>query len=442
MKDKLLPSLPYAVLGFNIEQYNGIKKTEVHDFPSSAKWIFLTGENGYGKTTVLQALAANLYALRAPNIDVYPDNFHLAITLSNHGQVIQMRFRPEDGKLSITYEGEPTGTLQPYAKPIPLCAYGSSRLNVSQTEDDKSLNNPIIGLFDSRTILRNIEFAFSRWFLKKDHDREFKTKFDSVSAVLKKLLPIKEIRVDFKTDKVTYIEKAPENGVYEPVEFSQLASGFKSIIALVGDMILRLFEAQPTIHDPALLEGIVLIDELDLHFHPNIQRALPSLLSEVFPKVQFIATTHSPIPILGAPQGSVFLTVRRNRDEGVTVHRIHLDVSDLTPNLILSSPIFGFDNIFAETYTNKQRIRTEDTLAEMSLNDSVMDRLKSFAASDPDVYERVFKEKPKASKTTSASATPASRKSVTPKPAYTKQGYSKPVPPKLTKTKPTDDSHR
>ena len=111
--------------------------------------------------------------------------------------------------------------------------------------------------------------------------------------------------------------------------------------------------------------------------------------------MQFIATTHSPIPILGAPQGSVFLTVRRNKDDGVTVHRIRLDVSDFTPNLILSSPIFGFDNIFAETYTNKQRIRTEDTLAEMSLNDAVMERLKNFAASDADVYEQVFKEKPK-----------------------------------------------
>jgi len=288
MKEKLLPPLPYAVLGFRIEQYNGIKKTEVLDLPSSAKWIFLTGENGYGKTTVLQALAANLYALRAPNIQIFPDNFYSNITLSNHGQVIQMRFGPEAGKLNIVYKRKTTGTSQPFAKPIPLCAYGSSRLNVSQTEDDKSLNNPIIGLFDSRTILRNIEFSFSRWFLKKDQDQEFKTKFDSVSAVLKKLLPIKEIRVDFKTDKVTYIEKAPENGVYEPVEFSQLASGFKSIIALVGDMILRLFEAQPAIHDPAQLEGIVLIDELDLHFHPNIQRALPSLLSEVFPKVRKI----------------------------------------------------------------------------------------------------------------------------------------------------------
>lgn len=280
---------------------------------------------------------------------------------------------------------------------IPLSAYGSSRLNINPTEDDKSLSNPIASLFDSRTVLRNIEFQLSRWHLKQE-DAEFKTKFESVCRVLKQLLPIREIKVDFKTDKVTYIETDPEKQGYEPVEFRQLASGFKSIIALVGDMILRLFETQPNIHDPADLEGIVLIDELDLHFHPNIQRELPRLLSEVFPKIQFIATTHSPIPILGAPEGSVFLTVQRNKEEGITVHRINLDVSDLTPNLILESPIFGFDNIFAETHKPSQRIRTEETMAEKDLNDQVLEHLKAFAASEPDAYAKVLAKKPSAAR--------------------------------------------
>ena len=288
-----------------------------------------------------------------------------------------------------------TGITDP--KSIPLCAYGSSRLNVSPTEDDKSLSNPIASLFDSRTVLRNIEFQLSRWHLKQE-DTEFKTKFEKVSEVLKNLLPIREIRVDFKTDKVTYVENDAEKQGYEPVEFRQLASGFKSLIALVGDLILRLFETQPNIHDPADLEGIVLVDELDLHFHPNMQRELPRMLSEVFPKIQFIATTHSPIPILGAPEGSVFLTVRRNKEEGITVHRINMNVSDLTPNLILTSPIFGFDNIFAETHNEKQRIRTEDSMQEKTLNDQVMERLKSFASDSPGAYQRIFKEKPSAAK--------------------------------------------
>ncbi len=386
---KSLNPLPYAVLGFQIENFGGIKKSAVEGLPNSAQWIFLTGENGYGKTTVLQAVAGGLNSGNGLNSGVFKILVSLMAKghVENHANVNGLSKSEFD-----LLKDERSFTNRP-----PICAYGSARLNVSPTEDDKSLSNPIASLFDSRTVLRNIEFQLSRWHLKQE-DKEFKTKFESVCRVLEHLLPIREIKVDFKTDKVTYIENDPEKQGYEPVEFRQLASGFKSIIALAGDMILRLFETQPEVHDPAELEGIVLIDELDLHFHPNIQRELPRLLSEVFPKIQFIATTHSPIPILGAPAGSVFLTVRRNKEEGITVHRINLDVSDLTPNLILTSPIFGFDNIFAESHDGKQRLRTEDTLAEKSLNDKVMERLKSFTASDPKVYEKVFKSKPSAAK--------------------------------------------
>ncbi len=74
-----------------------------------------------------------------------------------------------------------------------------------------------------------------------------------------------------------YMKKTCENG------------GFRSIIAMVGDMMIRLFKSQPTITNPSELAGIVIIDELDLHWHPKMQREIPQLLSKIFPKVQFIA---------------------------------------------------------------------------------------------------------------------------------------------------------
>ncbi|MEK7254991.1 MAG: AAA family ATPase [Bacteroidota bacterium] len=386
-KSKSLPALPFAVQGFRIAHFGGINETEIHGLPNSAKWIFLTGENGFGKTTVLQALAANLYGDTSKWLSSIPQDFNIEIEMLANAAKANRQFSKSDFFFFRLKHSEI----------LPICGYGSSRLNISPFDEDKDLKNPIAGLFDTRTLLCNIELQLSRWYFKKS-DPEFKAKFDGVFKVLKKLLPISQIRVDEKTDKVTYVEKDPEGKSYEAVEFSQLASGFKSIIALVGDLILRLFEMQPDIHDPAELEGIVLIDELDLHFHPNLQRELPAMLSDVFPKIQFIASTHSPIPILGAPEGSVFLTVRRSREEGITVHRINLDVSDLTPNLILTSPIFGFDNIFAETYQPNQRIRTEDTFAEKNLTDQVLERLKSFASEDPAIYEQVFQEKPSAAR--------------------------------------------
>ncbi|MEY4936941.1 MAG: hypothetical protein RIS64_3300, partial [Bacteroidota bacterium] len=127
--------------------------------------------------------------------------------------------------------------------------------------------------------------------------------------------------------------------------------------------MIRLFKTQPEITKPSDLAGIVLIDELDLHWHPKWQRRLPTLLSEIFPKVQFIASTHSEIPLLGAPENSIFLKVTRTLEEGVKVHKIDIDLSNLLPNHLLTSALFDmdFNDITSVTHKHTQDLRTEDT---------------------------------------------------------------------------------
>jgi predicted ATP-binding protein involved in virulence len=144
---------------------------------------------------------------------------------------------------------------------------------------------------------RNNEPFEFKWFYKKD------VRFETVVTIFKKLIPnIQDIVLDEKDDTIYYIEK---EGV-KRLTFNQLGSGYRSLIGMVGDMMIRLFKTQPDITKPSDLAGIVLIDELDLHWHPKWQRRLPTLLSEIFPKVQFIASTHSEIPLLGAPENSIF----------------------------------------------------------------------------------------------------------------------------------------
>jgi len=193
----------------------------------------------------------------------------------------------------------------------------------------------------------------SRWYFKRDVDPEYETKYKTVVALFKKLLNLLDIILDKKTDKVLYTEKAPNGKGYPPLPSEQLASGYRSIIYMVGDMILKLFDTQPGVWDTKDLKGIVIIDELDLHFHPKWQKRLPGLLSKIFPRIQFIASTHSPIPVLGAPGHSVFLKVNRTGSEGITVERlesVEKQLPDLSPNTLLSSPLFGFRDICTATY--------------------------------------------------------------------------------------------
>ncbi len=75
----------------------------------------------------------------------------------------------------------------------------------------------------------------------------------------------------------------------------RLSHGERGILAVALDLTRRLGEANPALQDPATEAGaVVLIDEIDLHLHPKWQRQIVRKLTETFPRCQFIATTHSP----------------------------------------------------------------------------------------------------------------------------------------------------
>ncbi|MBP6719483.1 MAG: AAA family ATPase, partial [Rhodoferax sp.] len=82
----------------------------------------------------------------------------------------------------------------------------------------------------------------------------------------------------------------------DPTPFDTLSDGQRGMVALVADIARRMCLLNPQLGDAVLSEtpGIVLIDELDMHLHPAWQRQIPHVLKSTFPKVQFIAASHSP----------------------------------------------------------------------------------------------------------------------------------------------------
>jgi predicted ATP-binding protein involved in virulence len=83
----------------------------------------------------------------------------------------------------------------------------------------------------------------------------------------------------------------------ETLNVAQLSQGEKSLMALVGDIARRLAMLNPALENPLTGDGIILIDEVDLHLHPSWQRSLCDRLIATFPNCQFVLTTHSPLVI-------------------------------------------------------------------------------------------------------------------------------------------------
>ncbi|NCC64002.1 MAG: hypothetical protein EOM15_05040, partial [Spirochaetia bacterium] len=91
------------------------------------------------------------------------------------------------------------------------------------------------------------------------------------------------------------------------LKVEQLSQGERDLLALVGDLTRRIVIANPALKNPLLGEGIVLIDEVELHLHPKWQRQILQLLSTTFPNVQFIVSTHSPQILSEAEKDSIIL---------------------------------------------------------------------------------------------------------------------------------------
>ncbi|MFC0036661.1 AAA family ATPase [Cardiobacterium valvarum] len=95
--------------------------------------------------------------------------------------------------------------------------------------------------------------------------------------------------------------------------FEQLSEGDKCLVALVGDMALRLTAANPQSEDPLLGEGIFLIDEVDLHLHPYQQQTVVPGLLAAFPHCQFLISTNSPL-VLGSAKGGLCFCLDEGSD--------------------------------------------------------------------------------------------------------------------------------
>ena len=100
--------------------------------------------------------------------------------------------------------------------------------------------------------------------------------------------------------------------------WSELSDGYHVFIALVADMARRavMLNQVDGVDAPALVEGLVLIDELDLHLHPSWQRVALPRLREAFPRLQLVVTTHSPQVLSSAENRQVRRLVDGEIQEG------------------------------------------------------------------------------------------------------------------------------
>lgn len=151
----------------------------------------------------------------------------------------------------------------------------------------------------------------------------------AVRTAIRRFMPhLDNLRVRRKPRLYMAIDK---NG--ETLNVAQLSQGEKSLMALVGDIARRLAMLNSALENPLTGDGIVLIDEVDLHLHPSWQRSFCDRLLKTFPNCQFILTTHSPLIISDCKNILVYTLNNGKIQElppqyGQDVNTVLLDVMD------------------------------------------------------------------------------------------------------------------
>ena len=154
------------------------------------------------------------------------------------------------------------------------------------------------GALESRTNFKRFVEYFYFLENKENSLQKERQSFDVVLPELKAIrLAIGKMMNGFSNPRGAYPAGIKVDwdcdGELKELRIEQLSDGYRTTLAMTMDIAARMAEANPAAEDPLATEGIVLIDEVDLHLHPGWQQHILTDLMRTFPNVQFIVSTHS-----------------------------------------------------------------------------------------------------------------------------------------------------
>lgn len=319
-------------VAFTIENFKALEHVEIElraraaaktidpeTAPPCAPALVILGENAAGKSSILEAMALSLCGQEVRE-DLSLDATRFMLNPAMMGLPVGSEQR--EGFVRVRYENDTVAKMKvgsefPFLEGadiprIPVFAYGAFRLFL-QAEKRARKASPVRSLFESNYVLANPE----KWLASLAG----KPLFDEVVRRLKPVLGIDQkidvVEVGPELDECSLlvsIDRPDGTTLQVRTPFSAVSSGFRSVLAMICDVMRGLVEQQDQLSASlANSRAVVLIDEVEAHLHPKWKMQIIHGLREALPNVTFIMTTHDPLCLRGlaAEDVRVFRRVQR-----------------------------------------------------------------------------------------------------------------------------------
>ena len=317
-----------------------------------ARWTLLVGDNGVGKTTLLQCLAwmrptpyylpgednpagiqpwlhdlgprdmarllrdgASRTVLQAEMVEL-PDLASCGASTARVRTGIELDAEDNEFAGARRTVNEPDTTVEPF-----VITYAANRYMGHQNAEELSVSEPVDLLQTDSTELVDVADVFSQFdYSALKGNPKSRDYLDSMKRALAEILPF----IDAATDIDVRDPEEPGGGLRfrtqnGDVPLAGLSLGHRTVAAWIVDLALKLVRRYPESKKPLEEPAVVLIDEIDLHLHPRWQRKIMRQFSDHFPNVQFIATTHSPLMITSMSDVNVAVLSQTEASDHVVI---------------------------------------------------------------------------------------------------------------------------
>ena len=351
------------IKALSLTNFKGFKQVS---FDFDGKNILISGINGCGKSSVLEAITLILSKLASnytPNKALLFSEEAIKNKTSQSSIKVELYYKDQVNSISLSKKraNKSRGT----SPSVFIIKYAEHLLtDLIEIVNQEDGNIPIIVNYPTQRnvidvpvrIKKRHKFeqvssydeafhsgvsfrTFFEWY-RNEEDLENERKLnDNLNFEDKKLFAVRTAIYSFlpgfsnlrmmRSRQKMVIEK---NG--ETLSVNQLSDGEKCLLALIGDLARRLALANPKDDNPLNGLGIVIIDEIDLHLHPSMQRRVMENLSKTFPNIQFIITTHSP-QVIGSADDFINFFLSKDLNDDEKIREIKATLFGKDSNLIL-----------------------------------------------------------------------------------------------------------